>query len=53
MRQVIPNLLWIGNVMDVDDISSVFEVGIEAIIDLAMNEKPAQLPVNWFTADFR
>jgi protein-tyrosine phosphatase len=43
MRQVIPNLLWIGSVGDVDNISHVFDAGIEALVDLAMNEKPAHL----------
>lgn len=29
--------------MDVDDLSKVFDAGIEALVDLAWNEKPAQL----------
>jgi len=43
MRNVVPNLLWIGNVLDVADLSPIFDAGIEAIVDLALNEKPAQL----------
>lgn len=43
MRVVVPNLLWIGNVMDVDDISKLFDAGIEALVDVALNEKPVQL----------
>ena len=43
MRNVIPNLLWIGNVLDVADLAPIFQAGIEAIVDLALNEKPAQL----------
>lgn len=43
MREVVANLLWIGNVMDVADISCVFDVGIEALVDLGLNEKPLQL----------
>lgn len=29
--------------MDVDDLSQVYDAGIEALVDLALNEKPAQL----------
>ena len=43
MRNVIPNLLWIGNVFDATDIAPIFDAGIEAVVDLALNEKPAQL----------
>ena len=43
MRIVVPNLLWIGNVLDVANLAPIFDVGIEAIVDLALNEKPAQL----------
>ncbi|QDU97264.1 phosphatase domain-containing putative toxin [Lignipirellula cremea] len=43
MRPLLPGGLWIGNVFDVADLSRVFDVGIEAIVDLAMNEKPLQL----------
>lgn len=43
MRNVVPDLLWIGNALDVADLAPIFDVGIEAIVDLALNEKPAQL----------
>jgi hypothetical protein len=43
MRNVVPNQLWIGNVLDVADLAPIFEAGIEAIVDLALNERPAQL----------
>lgn len=29
--------------MDVDDMTVVYDAGIEALVDLALNEKPAQL----------
>ena len=43
MRSAIPYCLWVGNVMDVDSFSSVLDVGIEALVDLGLNEKPVQL----------
>ena len=43
MRNVTPNLLWIGNAMDVNDLKQIYDAGIEAIVDLALNEKPAVL----------
>ena len=30
MRNVVPNLLWIGNVLDVADLAPIFDAGIEA-----------------------
>jgi protein-tyrosine phosphatase len=52
MRNVIPNLLWIGNVLDVADLTPIFEEEIEAIVDLALNEKPAQLAREWIYCRF-
>ena len=46
MRQVIPKLLWIGSAIEVDDIGPIFDAGIEALVDLALNEKPAQLTLD-------
>lgn len=43
MREVVENLFWIGNVGDVADMAAVYDAGIEALIDLAENEKPLQL----------
>lgn len=40
MREAITNCLWIGNAMDGRDISAVLELGIVAIVDLAMEEPP-------------
>ena len=40
MRQVIPNLLWIGNAVEARDVRAVSTLGIRAVIDLAANEPP-------------
>lgn len=41
MRHISPHPLWIGHVGDVRDIRRLREVGIEALIDLAINEPPS------------
>lgn len=38
MRQIAGYSLWLGNVDDVRDLSKVINNGIEAIVDLALNE---------------
>lgn len=43
MGNAVPNLLWIGNALDVADLAPVLDIGVEAIVDLALNEKPAQI----------
>ena len=40
MREVIPSLLWIGNAADARDLKKVLDHGIEALIDLAIEEPP-------------
>ena len=40
MTEIVPKLLWIGNAMDVREISRVLGAGIEALVDLALEEKP-------------
>lgn len=40
MREVIPDLLWIGNAFDARDLKSVLDRGIEAMVDLAIEEPP-------------
>lgn len=42
MRTILAGRLWIGNVADADDLSGVFAAGIEALVDLAVNETPRQ-----------
>jgi len=44
MREVIAGQLWIGNTFDVDDIRSVLDAGVQAIVDLALQETPKKMP---------
>jgi len=43
MHQVAPHRLWIGNALDARDLRRLYELEIAAVIDLALEEKPAQL----------
>lgn len=38
MRQLLHHSLWIGHIGDVRNLRAIHDAGIEAIIDLAMNE---------------
>lgn len=44
MREVIPQLLWIGNARDARDITGVLDRGIAAVVDLALEEPPICFP---------
>ena len=44
MRQISPFALWIGHVGDSHDWHAVFDLGVQAIVDLAGNEPPATPP---------
>ena len=44
MREVIPNVLWIGNAHDARDVKGVLARGIGVVIDLAIEEPPIQFP---------
>ncbi len=44
MRAVIPHLLWIGNAEDGRNVQAVLALGIEAVIDLAIEEPPLAFP---------
>jgi protein-tyrosine phosphatase len=44
VRAVIPDLLWIGNAKDGRNITAVLKLGIEAVIDLAIEEPPMLFP---------
>ena len=44
MREVIPNILWIGNARDAREVKGVLAVGIEVVIDLAIEEPPISFP---------
>jgi hypothetical protein len=43
IRAVHSNMLHIGNALDARDLRLLYETGIRAVIDLAINEPPAQL----------
>lgn len=42
MRRIADLPLWIGTARDARDIRGIHEAGIEAVVDLAMDELPAQ-----------
>ena len=45
MREVVPNLLWLGHAGDIrGQLPAVVERGIVALVDLAMNEPVPPLP---------
>jgi len=44
MHEIHPNLLWIGQALDIREPRPLFDAGIEAVVDLALEEPPAQLP---------
>jgi protein-tyrosine phosphatase len=44
MRAAIPHRLWLGNALEGRDPRRLYDAGIAAIVDLAMEESPAQLP---------
>lgn len=42
MRQITPYRLWLGNTLDARDLRRLYELEIAAVVDLAMEEPPAQ-----------
>jgi len=44
MHEIHPNLLWIGHALDVSEPRPLFDAGITAIVDVAYEEPPAQIP---------
>ncbi|REK15795.1 MAG: protein phosphatase [Planctomycetota bacterium] len=44
IREALPRRLWLGNAADARDVVGVLNKGIGAIVDLAMEEPPAQFP---------
>lgn len=44
MVEIHPNLLWIGNSHYARDVRTLSAIQIEAVVDLAYEEPPAQLP---------
>ena len=43
MHEILPSQLWLGNAMDVRDLRRIHDIGISAIIDLALEEGVPQL----------
>lgn len=44
MHEVHFDLLWIGHMLDIRERESLFDIGVTNVIDVAYEEKPAQLP---------
>ena len=44
MRVITPDLLWIGNALDMQNVPAALSLGVKAVIDLAANEPPVQYP---------
>ena len=44
MHEIHSNLLWIGHSFDVRQPRPLFDAGITAVIDVAYEEPPAQIP---------
>ena len=43
IRNVYSDLLYVGNAMDARDLRAIYDNQIRAVVDLAINEPPAQL----------
>ena len=44
MHEIQTNLLWIGHAFDIHEPRLIFDAGITAVIDIAYEEPPAQIP---------
>jgi protein-tyrosine phosphatase len=44
MRSILESQLWIGNAQDARNFTKLFELGIDAVIDVAMEELPEPPP---------
>ena len=44
MHEVHPNQLWLGHALDIREPRALFDVGIRAVVDVAIEEPPAALP---------
>lgn len=44
MRAVIAKTLWIGNAIEARDVRSVLDLGVQAVVDVAMEEPAIQFP---------
>ena len=52
MREIIPGVLWTGNAFDGRNVKAVMDAGIQAVVDLAIEEPPAQLPREFVSCRF-
>ena len=44
MRQILPHSLWLGHAGDAQDFKRMFDLGINALVQLAVEEAPLQPP---------
>ncbi|HXG12684.1 MAG TPA: hypothetical protein VNK04_23200 [Gemmataceae bacterium] len=44
MHQILPHLLWVGHAEDGRDSRRIFDTGIQALVQLAVEEPPVQPP---------
>lgn len=44
MNQIVPHLLWVGHAGEARDFRKVFDAGIKAVVDVALEEPPTQPP---------
>ncbi|MEL6106398.1 MAG: dual specificity protein phosphatase [Planctomycetota bacterium] len=44
MHELLPKRLWIANAIEARDARMLFDLGIEAVVDVAYEEAPARLP---------
>jgi protein-tyrosine phosphatase len=44
MRQIAPHLLWVGHAGDGSDFRHILDTGIQAVVQLAVEEPPLSLP---------
>ena len=44
MIQIEPHLLWLGHAGDCRDVAKVLDTGIQAVVQLAIEESPASFP---------
>lgn len=44
MHEIHPNRLWLGHALDIREPRPLFDAGITAVVDVALEEPPAQLP---------
>ena len=44
MHEIHPDLLWLGNALDIREPQPLFDADIAAVVDVAIEERPAELP---------